>query len=135
MKKKDAVLAAVVICLSAGVAWAADTTSLTMTSKGAKGGQQGPWTISAGGNVSLDSSVIGWSGLQYSVTDTNNKTTWGFTNLPNGGPKQRGAAVPWTGSVGGLTVASNYSIVCTMSYVDSGMQPQKMSAQSNITVP
>lgn len=137
MKKLDVFLATGVICLSAAAVWADGTTSLTMTSKASTGGQNGPWNLTAGGNVSLDSTVIGWSGLQFSATDNQNppKTTYGFTNLPNGAPKQGGDAVAWTGAVNGVSVASNYSLVCTMSYVDSNMNPQKMSAQSNINVP
>jgi hypothetical protein len=81
--------------------------------------------------------VTGWAGLQFSVTDPNNKTTYGFTNLPNGPPKPGGAAVSWTGEVSGLTVQGNYSVVCTMSYSVGGNPPvpQKMSAQSNINLP
>jgi hypothetical protein len=88
MTRKQVVLAAVVVCLSAGVAWAATgSTSITMNSVTKVGGQNGPWTISAGGDCSIDSTVTGWAGLQFSVTDPNNKLLTGSqtyrTEAPN----------------------------------------------------
>jgi hypothetical protein len=136
MKKKHMVLAVVVMCLSVGVAWAATgMTTNTMTSVTKAGGMAGPWIISASGTVGIDSTVKNFNGLLYTVTNTTPTTYQGFTNLPNGPPTAGGAAVSWTGTSNPLTVKDNYSVVCTMGYLDMNNMPQKMSSQSNIKIP
>ncbi len=138
MKTKHVVLAvAALLVLSVGVAWAAvmGSTTNTMNSITKAGGKAGPWTISAGGTVGIDNTVKSFSGIQYSVTNTTPTTYYRFTNLPNGPPTVGGAAVAWTGTTNPLTVPDNYSVVCTMKYVDANGMPQKMSSQGNINIP
>lgn len=141
MKRKHVVLAlelALLLCLSAGIAWAAGVVGKTlneMTTISKTGGQNGPWTISASGQVGIDNSVKSFKGLKFSVTDPSPKTTYGYTNLPGGPPKPGGLSVTWEGTVDSLTVKGEYSVVCTMQYTDSNGNLQTLSSQGQISLP
>ncbi len=139
MKRKRAILGLVGVLLLSGIAVAAGgvkgTTTNSMTTITKAGGANGPWTISSTGNVGIDSTVTGFVGLRYNVEDSNTTQTFGFTNLPNGPPVAGGAAVAWTGSVNGLTVADTYTAFCTMSYLDAAGVQQKITSVSTKAVP
>jgi hypothetical protein len=134
MKKLVLIVTVLLLSSTAANAQVTGNTACSITSFQKMG--MGPWGIQTNGTVSIDSTVISFDSLTYSITDPNGNPVMGaMAVLTNGNPTPGGAAAPWKGTGPALTVPGAYTITATMRYHDQNNNPRMATATGTVSVP